>query len=278
MDFKLHVVKRAGFTLIELLVVIAIIAILAAILFPVFAQAREKARGISCVSNMKQLGTAILMYAQDYDEGFPLGTPADFNSSWPVQISPYVKNLGVFRCPDDANLTQPSWTVGWGGVPISYAANGLIDGQPRDGEHGDPDAGQNRTMLGVMSMAQPQITPMNRYLAGIGRAAETVLLTEKFNTDVSTMPSNWGNLSSFAPGCLIIGWINWDFTGGEFIPDGTRAQAPWPDGPDGAVSAHHTALANFLWCDGHVKAMHPTATDPDWISRPQDNMWDATRL
>ena len=70
---KIYRRTNSGFTLIELLVVIAIIAILAAILFPVFAQAREKARGISCLSNTKQLGLGILMYAQDYDERFPCG-------------------------------------------------------------------------------------------------------------------------------------------------------------------------------------------------------------
>src|SRR5579862_5972441 len=74
--------RNSAFTLIELLVVIAIIAILAAILFPVFAQAREKARGISCLSNVKQLGLGVLMYVQDYDETFPIGAQQDWNNSW----------------------------------------------------------------------------------------------------------------------------------------------------------------------------------------------------
>ncbi len=91
--------KAEGFTLIELLVVIAIIAILAAILFPVFAQAREKARGISCVSNVKELGLAHLMYWQDYDEtsvsSWSYGFPGDFE--WSVQ--PYIKNLQILFCP-----------------------------------------------------------------------------------------------------------------------------------------------------------------------------------
>src|SRR5215216_6026680 len=96
--------SRRGFTLIELLVVIAIIAILAAILFPVFAQAREKARGAACLSNMKQIGLATMMYAQDHDDYLPYG----YAYTWPGQkelywwqdlCRPYVKNEAVYTCP-----------------------------------------------------------------------------------------------------------------------------------------------------------------------------------
>ncbi len=105
--------RKQAFTLIELLVVIAIIAILAAILFPVFAQAREKARGITCVSNGKQIGTAILMYAQDYDEviipwfvrtGLPRTEQRDDALSWAQNIQPYVKN-GMPARPANAGFT-----------------------------------------------------------------------------------------------------------------------------------------------------------------------------
>jgi prepilin-type N-terminal cleavage/methylation domain-containing protein len=102
--------KTSGFTLIELLVVIAIIAILAAILFPVFAQAREKARQTSCLSNQKQLGTAMMMYIQDYDEVFPalvsggcLGQAAQANALWTRLVFPYVKNKGIYVCPSSVN-------------------------------------------------------------------------------------------------------------------------------------------------------------------------------
>ena len=118
--------SRKAFTLIELLVVIAIIAILAAILFPVFAQAREKARATSCLSNTKQLGLGIIMYTQDYDETFPLYSagycnriqnPLDANDKpggstgqgrwpmWQAQLYPYLKNWDILSCPSDAVAT-----------------------------------------------------------------------------------------------------------------------------------------------------------------------------
>jgi len=121
--------SRRAFTLIELLVVIAIIAILAAILFPVFAQAREAARKTSCISNLRQLGNALTMYVQDYDEtfhkgagmnvvasnGFGSNTSIDGWDNWPWFYGPYVKNIGVFDCPsspdDSRNIAAPGWSV-----------------------------------------------------------------------------------------------------------------------------------------------------------------------
>ena len=101
---------RAAFTLIELLVVIAIIAILAAILFPVFARARENARRASCTSNLKQIGLGLLQYTQDYDEFYPRanhpGGAAGSGHSWRQMIYPYVKSEQVFACPSNPNDKQ----------------------------------------------------------------------------------------------------------------------------------------------------------------------------
>jgi prepilin-type N-terminal cleavage/methylation domain-containing protein/prepilin-type processing-associated H-X9-DG protein len=126
--------RRRGFTLIELLVVIAIIAILAAILFPVFAQAREKARQATCLSNLKQVGSALMMYVQDYDERYPIFSFANcyqgYDAIWTTEIMPYTKNERVFVCPSidppysttNGAARGAKWVAGTcpGGVPTSY--------------------------------------------------------------------------------------------------------------------------------------------------------------
>src|SRR5690349_6001739 len=128
---KLHCNCRSyrGFTLIELLVVIAIIALLAAILFPVFARARENARKSSCANNMKQIGIGIAQYTQDYDESMPYREIAVNGTtiSWKGSLQPYIKNLQVFQCPSNSKRT----TNDSRGTPISYGANtrnGSTDG------------------------------------------------------------------------------------------------------------------------------------------------------
>ena len=112
----------AGFTLIELLVVIAIIAILAAILFPVFQKVRENARRVSCESNMKQIGLGMLQYTQDADENLPKGISAAVwfpGIGWAGAVYPFIKSAGVFHCPDDPTMASPDGKFS----PVSYAIN-----------------------------------------------------------------------------------------------------------------------------------------------------------
>lgn len=152
---------RAAFTLIELLVVIAIIAILAAILFPVFAQAREKARAASCISNYKQTALAIVQYSQDYDEMFPQASPKSGNTwtganspnfsttppdlrgaapysvvryiQWTVSTQPYLKNYQVLDCPSAMSWNINTAATNYAAPRISQQMNGLLNSYPLAG-------------------------------------------------------------------------------------------------------------------------------------------------
>jgi prepilin-type N-terminal cleavage/methylation domain-containing protein/prepilin-type processing-associated H-X9-DG protein len=117
--------RRRGFTLIELLVVIAIIAILAAILFPVFALARDKARAASCLSNCRQIGMAFVQYTQDYDENLPLTTYPIPSNTWTDTVQPYIKNRNILRCPSDTSTT---WTAVANPRRSSYFLNAWMAG------------------------------------------------------------------------------------------------------------------------------------------------------
>ena len=168
--------KREGFTLIELLVVIAIIAILAAILFPVFAKAREKARQSSCSNNMKQLGLAFIQYASDWDERFPTsvleGDPnSAYNASaWDQQINQYVKSEGVYKCPSNSfkkySVHQPFQTVNGKNAKtriVTYAMNDQLLGVAASAT-----ASKDRTAKTAKATA----------LARVGDSAGTIILAE----------------------------------------------------------------------------------------------------
>jgi prepilin-type N-terminal cleavage/methylation domain-containing protein/prepilin-type processing-associated H-X9-DG protein len=137
-------VYKRGFTLIELLVVIAIIAILAAILFPVFARARENARRASCQSNLKQIGLGMVMYIQDFDERYPMAdwtTSPTVDGAWPVLLQPYLKSTQIFKCPSDSRDVGCSYVlnnyfVAWPEASVSSPSTTLLITEGDLGEGG----------------------------------------------------------------------------------------------------------------------------------------------
>jgi prepilin-type N-terminal cleavage/methylation domain-containing protein/prepilin-type processing-associated H-X9-DG protein len=224
-------VKRMGFTLIELLVVIAIIAILAAILFPVFAQAREKARTASCLNNQKQISLGIMQYVQDYDETFPSVDSGVLTQN----IQPYVKNLQVFVCPSGSGLYNVNnrAMVGAGGATTtttrtSYAANADIMG------------GWNNTPgLPIAAMQAPASMVM---LVD----ADAVITSTTPNSVQIAFTTNTGNNAN-----------------GKKLAHYQLARFPnaRPVDAAGRLGARHNDGAIFSFADGHSK----------WLKQPPDD-------
>ena len=275
---------RRGFTLIELLVVIAIIAILAAILFPVFAKVRDKARQTSCASNLKQIALATLMYCQDNEEQFPIGYIDDpvtnTVTSWPGEIAPYVKSIGVLACPNDSAAGKADKNPGWG-LDISYSSNSLS--YINWGSWGTP---QQETLLGPMGAAfavwddQTAGLPLSLNSSQITFPADSILFAETWSVDCAagvghgnaTTPPNW-NVSLITDGTA-----NWEPIGS------TTSTGAFPGGPNGNTSSHMRSggnnvggIQNFAFCDGHVKAMNPQMTNPGKWDDYGQNKWDAHR-
>jgi prepilin-type N-terminal cleavage/methylation domain-containing protein/prepilin-type processing-associated H-X9-DG protein len=229
---------RKGFTLIELLVVIAIIAILAAILFPVFAKAREKARQISCASNEKQLALGFLQYNQDNDEQMP--TPVDpYGEGWAGKIYPYVKSTGVYGCPDDS--TQPGAA---GLYKLSYGFNfNMVPGSMSySGSGTSALAAQNAPASTVMLFELQQQTSTGNRTNGV---------------DVTNPLEGASSVGTGAP----IAGCNNNGTNGNYC------HAVYATGYIGGYTLNnwsgttgvHTDGANYAALDGHVKWLRPSA-------------------
>jgi prepilin-type N-terminal cleavage/methylation domain-containing protein/prepilin-type processing-associated H-X9-DG protein len=251
----------SAFTLIELLVVIAIIAILAAILFPVFAQARAKARQASCASNMKQIGLGVIQYTQDYDETLPIveAYPATGPQiTWTDLITPYTSqrltlkgDTGIFRCPDDTTPRLEGTAVS-DNQPISYGFATFWDG----GTWHPGTAGVSNRCNGTPNAyAQPCVSSGNDTygvpLALVKRPADKILVAEQH------MSYNWANNA---------GWLR---ASSPFVPD---CGSWWMFGQDMArcftgnpdlLPARHSGGWNYAFVDGHVKWLRPEKTMGD---------------
>lgn len=231
--------KPGGFTLIELLVVIAIIAVLAAILFPVFAQAREKARAASCLSNCRQLGLAIQMYADDHDAAFPcsclrsMTMGGDMMSqnmqSWLETTLPYIKSRGLYRCPSDSSPL-------WNDMEL-----------PRQSSYGF-----NAYFIPIQEpyygLSQAQIV----------RPAECVLVTELADTwhEDFFMPMYWGDLPKVANAEMQM--MEWDMMQGE---------------PMSLALRRHTEGANYVFAEGHAKWLRFAKTFQQSMGEPPSVDW-----
>ncbi|GIV21100.1 MAG: hypothetical protein KatS3mg023_2851 [Armatimonadota bacterium] len=272
---------RNAFTLIELLVVIAIIAILAAILFPVFAQARDKARQASCLSNVKQIGTAMMMYAQDYDEVLPRNAYADAprvlegehftNCStprWMDVIQPYVKNLQIFNCPSDP--FAPISGILWTGQRHTLMENRRYVFQPyspdgsqvfREADCGDPlgttNIGRRFGSYAINNMYYLETDnftpPNNQPMARIAQPADTVLVAEV---------QGYGQSADFYRRDLA-----------DPQPTAPHETFPFPAlinrRNNGAILGRHMKLTNVVWCDGHAKAVRL-----DYLAETHPAIWN----
>lgn len=238
--------KRSAFTLIELLVVIAIIAILAAILFPVFARARENARKSSCMSNLKQVGLGIIQYQQDYDEKFPMthyNDAAGAEVRWFEMVGPYMKSGakygnnrysgagGVWNCP-----SLPTEQPAVYGVHYDL----FRDGFPYSG------------------------TPTTTSISVVDRSAETVMVAEKGQNDgnsswlqFQTWQGNWSggggtasNDYAYADHRDVTADHDCDYAASS----GAASYSNW-NGCSMMPRYRHLDTSNFLFADGHVKSL-----------------------
>ncbi len=265
-----------AFTLIELLVVIAIIAILAAILFPVFAQAKMAAKKTSSLSNVKQIALSCIMYGGDYDDTFcAQGEPGPDNGwgwqmTWMFETQPYMKNMDIMRDPSDTHAVEVDT-----GPMYSYWANGVLQGRCSPSWDG-------WKFRGVINFSRSWAEMAPRSASAVTFPSGTILLA----TRTIPAPGSWMQTLHGAFSCWSGVYSNSDGVDmGVALPgqkDGTFS-APVA-GYDGTVFNAYAGKSNFAFTDGHAKTMKPTETVD--LSKAQAGgciesnyfkMWDSLR-
>jgi prepilin-type N-terminal cleavage/methylation domain-containing protein/prepilin-type processing-associated H-X9-DG protein len=265
---------RRGFTLIELLVVIAIIAILAAILFPVFAQARAKARGIACLSDTRQCGTAFHMYVQDYDETCPsmwggsgtcLPTGEGCSWEWWFGLMPYIKNIDLLYCPERMD-----------GVAGNYNAYGQALGIKRYSGYGynwGPIMWRGGGLLGTqLRTPAGQTYIVGRSLAQIQFPAQTFAFGDTYDTPRMTVgiafaADSW-NGSSNAQLRHTSGIFNYAFVDGH--AKAIKVQGGFMRGAfnNRLIMPRDTNVASFAFCADPTEIIMNGGASPDGTSVP----------
>ncbi len=266
-------VRNSAFTLIELLVVIAIIAILAAILFPVFAQAREAARTTVCLSNEKQIALALMMYVQDYDETMPCAFAGinPINNGgvnvipYDMQLMPYIKEANVFTCPSDA-IPRDNSSIGgfWDGnyaarqIKRSYGYIGNINTAQYDSDPSNPNN------CGGGACADPN-TGMSAWgqgytLASIDQPASTLAIVESYAGNGgggayndSVVGSPWGGLFTGCDTYKLAGRTKPAVTPTDtYQGTNSSCKSQYTD-PTLIPTKGHRNQGNYVFADGHVK-------------------------
>lgn len=254
--------SQGGFTLIELLVVIAIIAILAAILFPVFAQAKIAAKKTASISNSKQIGLGMLMYSGDNDDYFPMlehDQPFSYINTWPELVQPYIKNWQLFRDPTDGQANDSTYAGNWG-LPPNPPQKALETARGYGSNYG-----YNYAFLAPgISVNGVNVYGGGKSQTQVANVSETVMLVDGTawaagGAQPNCSPNGGGWYSVDAPAILDANGFNYStttlfFFGWFFDPSHGCSWQRY-----GGAYPRYTGRFNVTWTDGHVKSRTPSS-------------------